>query len=223
MLETIGNFLGGIAVYIAALLGLVALYFLWVAAREWRTSRQAAFGIERDMAASEMVGAVARAGVVVVVGIVVLAAGRLGERIEEPSSDTTPGTTRTPIPTVSVLQTLTPAPGETVPALLPTDTLEPDLTGIPALPIESTQAPDIAPTPQTATVAAFGGVWLRDAPNGGTIDVLPQGSIVEFQNGTEFAGAYNWQKVKVLSTPPGSQVLVGLEGWVAEQFLEGAP
>ncbi len=223
MLETIGNFLGGIAVYIAALLGLVALYFLWVAVREWRASRQAAFGIERDMAASEMFGAVARAGVVVVVGIVVLAAGRLGEQIDESSSDTTPGRTRTPVPTVSVLQTLTPAPGETVPPLLPTDTLEPDLTGIPGLPLESTQAPAIAPTPQTATVSVFGGVWLRDAPNGGTIDILPQGAIVEFLNGSEFAGTYNWQKVKVLNTPPGSQTLVGLEGWVADQFLEGAP
>ena len=123
---------------------------------------------------------------VVVVGIVVLAAGRLGEQIEKPSSDTTPGPTRTPGPTVQVLQTATPPSGETAPTLLPADTLEPDLTGIPPLPLESTQAPDIAPTPQTARVSVFGGVWLRDAPNGGTIDVLPEGSIVEFLNGSEF-------------------------------------
>ena len=87
MLETITDLLGGIAVYITALLGLVALYFLWVAFREWQAGRRAAFGIERDMARSEMVGALARASVVVVVGLFVYALGQLGQDAASESVD----------------------------------------------------------------------------------------------------------------------------------------
>jgi hypothetical protein len=54
---------------------------------------------------------------------------------------------------------------------------------------------------------------------------LPQGTVVEFLEGREFAGSYEWQKVKVLSTLPGSQGLVNQEGWVAfsPDFLEVSP
>jgi hypothetical protein len=110
-----------------------------------------------------------------------------------------------------------------VPTAVATDVPQPDVTGVPILPVDPTQPPVVEPTPQTAQVSVFGGVWLRDAPNGGTIDVLPQDSIVQLLEGREFAGAYEWQQTRVLSTPPGSEALVGLEGWVAGQFLEGGP
>ena len=104
-----------------------------------------------------------------------------------------------------------------------TATTQPAVTDIPPLPLEATQPPVIEPTPELARVTAFGGVWLRDAPNGGTIEILPQETIVEFLEGREFSGAYDWQRVRVLNTPPGSEALESLEGWVAAQFLEVSP
>jgi hypothetical protein len=222
MLETIANLVGDLAVYIAVLLGLVALYFLWVAFREWRVAQRAFFGVERDIAYSEMMGALARAGVVIVIGIVVFAVGQLGQQVE-PTEEAAAQPTQVPVQTISVFQTPTPISGTPAPTLLPTDTPQPALTQAPPLPGEATQVPPpVEPTPQTATVIVFGGVWLRDAPNGGTIDVLPQGTVVELAEGREFAGNFEWQKVQVLSAPAGSEALVGRDGWVAftTEFLE---
>jgi hypothetical protein len=221
MLETIGNLLGDVAVYIAALLGLVALYFLWVAFREWRSGRRAMFGVERDIAASEMMGAFVRAVIVAFVALILLGLGQLGQ---DKAADETGGQTAQPTsPTAAVQGTLTPGPGEVAPTLLPTDTPQAMVTDIPPLPSEPTATSAVEPTPQTAQVSAFGGVWLRDAPNGGTIGVLPQGSVVEFLEGREFAGSYDWQQVRVLNAPTGGEALVNQEGWVAAQFLEGGP
>lgn len=224
MLETIANLLGDIAVYIAALLGLVTLYFLWIAFREWRTAQRALFGVERDIAYSEMMGALARAGTVLVIGIVVLGLGQLGQQVET-SEEPTVQATQAPVATLSVFETPTTWSGSPAPTLLPTDTPQPAATELPPLPAESTQPPAAEPTPQTATVIVFGGVWLRDAPNGGTIEVMPQGTVVKLQEGREFAGSFEWQKVVVLSTPPGSEGLVDREGWVAftPEFLEVSP
>jgi hypothetical protein len=222
MLETIANLVGDLAVYIAALLGLVAFYFLWVAFREWRVAQRAFFGVERDIAYSEMMGALARAGVVIVIGIVVFAVGQLGQQVE-PVEEAAAQPTQMPVQTISVFQTPTPDSGSPAPTLLPTDTPQPGLTEVPLSPGEATQAPPpVEPTPQTATVIVFGGVWLRDAPNGGTIDVLPQGTVVELAEGREFAGNFDWQKVQVLSAPIGSEALVGRDGWVAftPEFLD---
>ncbi len=223
MLETIANLVGDIAVYIAALLGLVALYFFWAAFREFRAARRAFFGVERDIAYSEMMGALARAGVVVVIGIVVFAVGQLGQQVE-PEEEVVVQPTQPPAATISVFSTPTQALGSPAPTLLPTDTPQPAVTEVPPLPGEATEppAPAVEPTPQTATVIVFGGVWLRDAPNGGTIQVMPQGTVVEFLEGREFAGNFEWQQVQILSAPAGSEALVGLEGWVAftPEFLE---
>jgi hypothetical protein len=229
MLETLGNILSGIAVYIAVLLALVAAYFVWIAFREWLTSRRAAFGIERDIATSEMVGAVVRAGGIVMLGLLVLAVGRLGEGVGTlgggPAGAASGSATTTPAPTPGSDET--PAPGVTAAApQLPTDTTQPELGDVPPLPGDATATlePALAPTPQTARVVAVGGVWLRDAPNGGTIVVLPQETVVEFQEGRENVGDMTWQRVRVASIPPGSPNVPGLEvnieGWVAAQFLE---
>jgi hypothetical protein len=224
MLETIANLLGDIAVYVAALLGLIALYFLWAAFREWRAGQRAVFGVERDIAYSEMMGALGRAGVVVVIGIAVFAIGQLGQQVE-PSEEPTARATQSPMVTASLFGTSTPQSGSPAPTLLPTDTAQPSSTEVPPLPGEPTLPPAVEPTPETATVIVFGGVWLRDAPNGGTIAVLPQGTVVELKEGREFAGSFEWQKVLVLSTPPGSEVLVEQEGWVAftPEFLQVSP
>jgi hypothetical protein len=225
MLENVANLLGDIAIYIAALLGLVVLYFLWGAFREWRTARRSVFGIERDIAYSEMMGALARAAGVVVIAIAIFAVGRLGQQAE-PTEEASVEATQQPVGTISVVATPTAALfGSPAPTLLPTDTPQPGVTDVPALPDEATQLPAVEPTPQIGTVIVFGGVWLRDAPNGGTVEVMPQGTVVEFQEGREFAGSFEWQKVVVLSTPPGSEALVGQEGWVAAspEFLEVSP
>lgn len=208
MLETIGKFVGSVAVYVTAVLGVIALYFLWQAVREWRAGSRAVFGVERDMATSEMLGALSRAGVVAVIALAVLGIGALGRGAE----DKEPLPTQTPAPTAAVPAVATWTPAPTVP---PTDTPPPELTDIPALPVAATDTPVVEPTPQTAVVIAFGGVWLRDAPNGGPIVVVPQDAVVELLEGREAAGAYEWQKVRILSVPLGSQAQVGQEGWIA--------
>lgn len=221
MLETIGNLLGNIAAYIAAVLGLVALFFVWTAIREWRAGARAAFGIERDIATSEMIGAIGRAGVVVFVGLIVLGLGQLGQRVE--SEEETPvQASRTPLPTVSVFEDLTPESDVPAPTPVPSSTPLPAVTDVPPLPAEPTQASIQEPTQQTARVTAFGGLWLRDAPNGGIIGSLPlpQETIVQLLEGREFAGARQWQQVRVLNTPPDGQGFIGLEGWVAAEYLE---
>jgi hypothetical protein len=168
-----------------------------------------------------MMGAFVRAVVVAFVALLVLGLGQLGQ---DEASDDTGGQTTQPIsPTAAVLGTPTLGPGEVAPTLLPTDTPQANVTDIPPLPSEATATSAVEPTPQTAQVSAFGGVWLRDAPNGGTIGVLPQGSVVQFIEGRESAGSYDWQKVRVLNTPAGGEALVNQEGWVAVQFLEGGP
>jgi hypothetical protein len=222
MLESIAGFLGNIAVYITALLGLVAVYFLWVAFREWRAGQRAVFGIERDIATSEMMGALARAGIVVVVGLVVFGLGQLGQEVE-PVEDEPVQPTQPPLATISVFGTATPVLGTPVPTAIPTGTSQLAVTAMPPLESPPTEAPVLEPTPQAARVTAFGGVWLRDAPNGGAIVVLPIETIVQLMEGREFSGSFDWQMVRVMSTPPGSEAQVGQEGWVAAQFLEASP
>ena len=222
MLETIGRFLGNVAPYAAVLLGLVTLYFLWVAAREWQAAQRAAFGIERDIATSEMIGALGRAAVVIFAGLVVLGLGRLGERVGE-SDKAAAEPTRPIVTTAPGVRTPTPGAGEVAAPSDATATTQPEVTGVPGLPSEPTQPAAVTPTPQTARVTAFGGVWLRDAPNGGTIQVLPEETTVQFLEGRQFAGNFDWQKVRVLTAPVGSEALVGLEGWVAAEFVTSGP
>jgi len=217
MFEAIGGLLGRISIYVAVALGLVAVYFLWVAFREWRARVRAVFGVERDVATSEMMGAVSRAGMLILIGLVVFGLGWLGQQSE---SAEVSQTTRTPAPTTSVIATVTPGSGEPGP---PTDTPQLAATDVLPLPEEPTETPALEPTPQTATVSVFGGVWLRDAPNGGTIDVLPQDSVVELLEGSQVAGNFEWQEVRVLEAPLGSEALVGREGWVASEFLQAGP
>ena len=217
MLESIGGFLGSISLYITLLLGLIALYFCWVAFREWRTRARAMFGVERDIAASEMTGAISRAGVLIFVGLLIFGLGQAGRSIE--SDDETAQSTRSPLQTAQVVKTVTPNPGEPTPPSLPTDTPQPMLTGVPPLPEVPTETSSIEPTPRTATVTVYGGVWLRDAPNGGPIVVIPQFAVLEMLEGQESAGGYEWQEVRILNVPPGD-AQVDQEGWVALQFLE---
>ncbi len=227
MLETIGKLLGGIAIYITALLGLIALFFLWVAFREWRAGSRAVFGVERDIAASEMVGALARAGGVAVIALLVFGLGALGRQAESEEGQTAQATRRPQgTPAVAPAATFTPGGVEPGPTLLPTDTLPPELTDVPPLPPAQTDTPPVQPTPQTAVIVAFGGVWLRDAPNGGTIVVVPQDSVVELlAEERQFSGNFEWQKVRILSAPLGSEAQAGQEGWVAfsPEFLQVSP
>lgn len=225
MLETIANILGNIAIYGAVLLGFVVLYFLWVAFREWRAGQRAAFGVERDMATSEMVGALLRAAGVFVIVVILLGVGQLNPE-EEPTGEASEQPTRPPIATISVFGTATTSPqGTAVAPAVATDTPQSAVTGVPPLPVEATATVAAIATPEMATVIIFGGIWLRDAPNGGTISVLPQGTVVELREGRELAGSFEWQKVVVLSTPAGSEALVSQEGWVAftPEFLDISP
>lgn len=226
MLETIGGFLSQISNFIAIACGLAAAYFLYVTLREWRVKLRAAFGVERDIAQSEMVGSVIRAAIFVSLGVAIFGLGWLGgqAKSEEPDS-TTPPQAQT---TAQATQPPTLQPGETAQiatATIELPTLPPELgeTAAP-LPIEAT--PQLSPTPagqQRARVSVYGGVWLRDAPNGGTIVVLLQETNVDLLEGHEFAGNEDWQKVRVTNVPPGSEAQVGQEGWVAHQYLEISP
>jgi hypothetical protein len=228
MLGTIGGFIGRVSVYITAGLGLVALYFLWVAFREWRASGRTMFGVERDIAESEMIGAIVRAGVVVLVAVLVFGAGLLGRQAD--SDDEKAQSTRAPTPTFPPVATVAPGTLATsMPTTLPTDPPQPAVTDVPQLPPAPTEALPVEPTPQIATVVALGGVWLRDAPNGGTIALVPQDSVVELLQGLEAAGDYDWQQVRVISVPPGSGAQgapiaqVDQQGWVAAEYLQANP
>jgi hypothetical protein len=223
MFGAIGSFLGRVAIYVTAFLGLIALYFLWAAFREWRAGARAVFGVERDIARSEMIGSISRAGGFVLIGLLVFGLGWLGQQAE--SDGETAGATQLPAQTTPVMTTATPELAEPGPTLPPTDTPQPAVTGIPPLPEPTTEQSPVEPTPQTATVIAYGGVWLRDAPNGGTIVVVPQDSVVELLDGREFAGNYEWQKVRILSVPLGSDARENQEGWIAAHpdFLRVGP
>jgi len=225
MVATIGRFLNQIAVYLSLACGLAAAYFLYVTFREWRARARAAFGVERDIAQGEMLGAAARAAVFVTIGLVVFGVGWLGGQAEGDEQEATRP------PQVQITPQLSPPPtpqlGEPTPETTPA-------TPLPTLPPEFGETAElptlmptslVSPTParQTARVAVFGGVWLRDAPNGGTIVVLPLETVVEFLEGREFAGAEDWQHVRVLSVPPNSEAQAGQEGWVAAQYLELNP
>ena len=229
MLETIGSFLGNVSDYIVALLGLVVLYFLWVAFREWRVGQQAAFSIERDIASSEMVGAVGRAGAVIFVGLIVFGLGQLGHGVGSPEptpiQSTQPLLTTVPVFRTPTLRPGEPTlrPGEPTPTSVATDGSQPAATIIPLATVVPSQLPVVEPTPQTGQVTEFGGVWLRDAPNGGTIQVMPQGTVVEFLEGRQAAGAYEWQHLRILNAPAGNEALAGLEGWAAVDFLRTGP
>jgi hypothetical protein len=229
MIGAIGSFLGRFAIYITALSGLVALYFVWNAFHEWRAGRRAMFGVERDIAASEMIGAISRAGLFVLAGLVIFALGWLGQQAD--SDDQKAQATRPPASTAPVIATATPGVGETGPTAPPGDTPQVIETPVLPLPLEPTTEPQpTAPTQQRATVIAFGGVWLRDAPAGGTIAVVAQGAVVEFLEGREFAGQYEWQKVRIVDVPLSSlgqadQAQPDQEGWIAfaPDFLEVNP
>lgn len=229
MIEAIGDFLAGIAVYLTAVFGLVALYFLWVAFREWRTSNRAVFGVERDIAVSEMLGAISRAGIFVVIGLLIFALGWAGQQSEaDVDNQIQPTTSGPPTATFPILATETIAASD-VAATVPVETdqtPEPDETELAPPVLESPTPPTaVEPTPQTAVVTAFGGVWLRDAPNGGTIVVVPQDAVVQLLEGRETAGTLEWQRVRILEVPasPGVEAEPGQEGWVAFQFLQATP
>jgi hypothetical protein len=179
------------------------------------------FGVERDIAESEMVGAIVRAGIVVFVGVLVMGMGWLGQQQAE-SAERATRTPPLPSPTFPVVATVGPG-AEPTPTLWPTEPAAPAVTEVPPLPPAPTEALPVEPTPQVATVIATGGVWLRDAPNGGTIVVVPQGSVVELLEGRETAGAYEWQQVRVSAVPIGSDAQVDQEGWVALEFLQVNP
>ncbi len=222
MLGTIGGFIGRVAVYITAGLGLVALYFLWVAFREWRASGRTMFGVERDIAESEMIGAVVRAVVVVFAGVLIFGVGLLGQQAE--SEDQTAQAPRAPTPTFPSMATVAPGTlASPAPTLLSTEPPQPAVTDVPPLQPAATEALPVEPTPQVAIVVAFGGVWLRDAAAGGTIVVLPQDSVVELLEGLESAGDNEWQRVRVVAVPIGSDAQVDQEGWVAVQYLQTSP
>jgi hypothetical protein len=222
MLGTIGGFIGHVAVYITAGLGLVALYFLWVSFREWRAGGRTMFGVERDIAESEMIGAIIRAGVVVFVAVLVFGAGLLGRQAE--SDKQTTQSPRAPTPTFPQVATVAPGTlAAPAPTLLPTEPPQPAVTDVPPLQPAPTAASPVEPMPQVATVVAFGGVWLRDAANGGTIVVLEQDSLVELLDGLESVGDNEWQRVRVIAVPLGSNAQVDQEGWVAAQYLQVNP
>jgi hypothetical protein len=171
-----------------------------------------------------MVGALLRAAGVLVVAVILFGIGQV-DTGDESSGDSSAQPTRPPIATISVFSTGTPSQGTAAAPSVATNTPQAGVTDMPPLPVVATATVAAQPTPEMVTVIIFGGIWLRDAPNGGTINVLPQGTVVELRDGRELAGNFEWQKVVVLSTPAGSEALVGQEGWVAysPEFLDIAP
>ena len=114
-------------------------------------------------------------------------------------------------------------------------------TGTPAPPVDSTPGTEILqfpPTPSpTATIdtsfptptatavlcraavdgTSGNGLTLRDAPGGGEVDILPEGSLVQLitEDEPQTVNELVWRKVR--------SVVTGNEGWVAETFLALGP
>jgi hypothetical protein len=148
--------------------------------------------------------------------------GLLGKQAD--SDDQKAQATRAPTPTFPAVATVAPGTlAAPAPTALPTDAPQPAVTDVPQLPPAPTESLPVEPTPQVASVVAVGGVWLRDAPNGGTVVLLPQDSVVELLQGLESAGDYDWQHVRVVSVPFGSDAQVDQEGWVAAEYLQANP
>lgn len=97
--------------------------------------------------------------------------------------------------------------GEDQSVLLATDT-------VPIPPSDAAPA-EVGTLPQFTVVNTNDvGLIVRDAPNGGELTVLPEGTVVE-QIGDDVADAgFTWRNIRTLD---------GREGWVAIDFLAPVP
>jgi hypothetical protein len=136
----------------------------------------------------------------------------LRAQIAIPTYTLTPSLTPTITPTVT--PTLTPTISPT-PTLTPTDTSTPTITPS-ATPVPPTPTPE--PILAFVNVPGFEGANLREEPQGTTITILPNGTIVTVLGETQETNGVIWQHVVTVD---------GLEGWIWDSLLvpveEGTP
>lgn len=119
----------------------------------------------------------------------------------------TPSPTLTPSPTPSLTPTLTPTVTPT-PTLTPTATPSPTLTSTPT-PVPPTPTP--TPVFAVVNVPGFDGARIRNAPQGNTITILVNGTVVEVLPDSVTIDSVTW--LHVITSD-------GIEGWMVSTLLE---
>lgn len=167
---------------------------------------ETAYGVERQEARHDMLVAFARAVVMAILALILLAVFGLSPR---PTS--APAVTETPVSTSPAALTATASPTATATQL-------PDVGPSPTSPLPTpTEAPLVTPEPSptvapaTAAVNSPNGLWLREAPGGSQeVELVPDGTILTLLPGVEEVDGVSWQQIL---TPAGN------EGWVSADFI----
>ncbi len=157
------------------------------------------------------------AAAVVLFGLII-SVGAVGQGLAVRAQIAIPTYTLTP----SLTPTITPTQTSTLtPTITPTPTLTPTETPTPTITPSPTPVPPTpTPTPILAfvNVPGFEGANLRQEPQGTTITILPNGTIVTVLGETRETNGVIWQRVITVD---------GLEGWIWDSLLvpveEGAP
>lgn len=126
----------------------------------------------------------------------------------DPLVPPTPTPTAPPFPTAT--PTSTPTPTQTAPLPTATQMLTYTPTSVPSE--TPTITPTLEPTPAAARIARAGGggVFLRDAPGGGAIAVLPVGARVWIFDNREMVDGEEWVEIEDEA---------GRTGWVPARYL----
>lgn len=194
---------------LAILFILAALLFAFLALQARSKTTREAYGVGRQEARSAMQVAIVRAGVSLVVALILLGVFGLGAQSEpvEPAATFPPPTRQTNAPTNTPAALLvTDTPGRTPTAAATPTSPVPTLTPTPV----PTDTP--TPEPRTATVNIGVGVWLRAEPGRGAeqLEWVLDGTALLVLPGTATADDLEWQQVR---TPAGN------EGWVAVDYI----
>ena len=191
------------------------------------------YNVGRQEARISMLGAWLFAALFGLIGVVLLAIGGVGvipdnSAAFEPSVLETPAasdepiqlpetTDSIPLPTQSLPETAlepTLTPTQT-PTALPPAQLGPPPTFTPVVDGVATQTIPLTPTPvaddsRTARVVSPNGLYLRDAPGGEIVELVPNEAVLRILEGEQTVDDIVWWFVRSAA---------GNEGWVAAAFL----
>ncbi|MEN8097506.1 MAG: hypothetical protein ABFQ89_00390 [Chloroflexota bacterium] len=195
----------GLLILLAAGTSIGGCVIVFRAFRSRRMTRGAWYSVERNKLDQASKSLMLQAGVLFSIGALILLWLVLKSPYEpaiKVTAEPISSVTATSIPLTestdnSIIQSPLPTPNST-------STPDPDLATI--VPIE---APEIQAS-AIITNTDGGGLWLRDAPGGGLVQLLPEGSMIIVSGGLIEVDGMMWQA----ATSPD-----GHEGWVAADFL----
>jgi hypothetical protein len=211
---------------------LALVYFVrGIQARSGTTGKR--YNVGRQQARMSMVGAWFRAGLLGLLGVVLLLIGGVsmlpaGNATAEPDAIGTPLVTTEPTITTTIDagseneagSMPTPTPTTAIPEVVVTTVSSnqppPTFTPIPTTATPESAAPDPQLTPEEETVNSGvrvnspNGLYLRAAPGGEVVELIDNEAVVIVLEGTQTVDDIEWWFVRAIS---------GNEGWVAASFL----